>query len=274
MRQFWKSLPVEMQATTTCAGKYLPFGETMTNPVLVEVLRGDIVESVHRGAVGDCRWRRQGGPRDRRYRDAGLPALCGQGDPGAAAGRDGCCRRIWFRRQGTGAGLRLAFRRGQSMSNWRAQCLPGQGSMKRRSNAARIGLRTTMRPLRWRAPAKVPISCTTTVRESTPVSCAFAATRRSATAAMCNLPHPFQQLVAETMEQVTGARHGLKIPRHRRLLDPDLCGAAEKPRFGLCQDGHWQRTGSGARQSGQAPDVGLHGASRFMSLAPAGSARN
>ena len=54
---------------------------------------------------------RQGGALDRRRRRAGIPALGGQGDPGPAAGRKRRGRSLRLRRQGIGAGLRLAFGR-------------------------------------------------------------------------------------------------------------------------------------------------------------------
>ena len=83
----------------------------MTNPVLVEVLRGDLVESRASRRGRGVRRRRQGGAGDRRRRRAGVPALGGQGDPGAAAGRKRRGGSLRLRRQGTGAGLRLAFGR-------------------------------------------------------------------------------------------------------------------------------------------------------------------
>ena len=83
-------------------------GEVLTNPVLVEVLRGDIVESRHRGALHRLRRRRQGGARGRRRRRARLPAFRRQGDPGFAARGERNGGRVWLRRPRAGAGLRLA----------------------------------------------------------------------------------------------------------------------------------------------------------------------
>ena len=195
MRQFWNSLPVEMRATTSCAGRHLPFGETMTNPVLVEVLRGDIVESVHRGAAvivdGDGKLVREIGD----IGHAGLPALGGQGDPGAAAGRDGCCRRIWFRRQGTGAGLRIAFRRGNACRTGGRNACKGRARRNRRSNAARIGLRATMRRCagarRRKSPTQLHNNCSGKHAGFLCVCCHAG----SATAAMSMPAIPFQEMV-------------------------------------------------------------------------------
>jgi hypothetical protein len=68
----------------------------MTNPVLVEVLRGDIVESVHRGAVAVFDGQRQADAlRAGDIDAAGVSALGGEIDAGSAAGRErrgGC---VW-----------------------------------------------------------------------------------------------------------------------------------------------------------------------------------
>ena len=87
----------------------------MTDPVLVEVLRGDIVESVHRGAVAvfDAQGKVvfQIGDIDQ----AGLPALGGEIHSGAAADRDRRGGPIWAHRSGIGVGLCVASRRAGRM---------------------------------------------------------------------------------------------------------------------------------------------------------------
>lgn len=79
----------------------------MTNPVTVEVTRGLLVESRHRGAVavvdGDGKLVFSLGdieaavfPRSSCKAMQALPLV------------EWCCRCLWLRRQGIGAGLRLA----------------------------------------------------------------------------------------------------------------------------------------------------------------------
>ena len=81
--------------------------------------------------------------------------------------------------------------------------------------------------------------------------------------------HPYQEMIREAMDEVTGAEHGARQSRHRRLLDPDLRGAAQKPRDGLCQDGD-RRTAfrpiARARRSACSPPAWP---SRSMSPVPA-----
>ena len=111
----------------------------MTNPVLVEVLRGAIVESAHRGAVavfdGDGKPVLEIGD----TAQAGVSALRGQGDPGAAAGRNAA---LPMPTASATANWRWPAPRipaSRRMSNWRRRCWPRPGSTSRRSNAARIG---------------------------------------------------------------------------------------------------------------------------------------
>ena len=83
----------------------------MANPILVEVTRGDLVESVHRGAIAIMDADGTAAPGARRCRDAGLLALVPEADAGHAAGRIRRGGRVRTERRRSRAGLRLALRR-------------------------------------------------------------------------------------------------------------------------------------------------------------------
>ena len=123
----------------------------MTNPVVVEVLRGERVEFAHRGAgaVVDADGRavfafgdieRPVYPRSAVKALQALPLI-----------ESGAADRLGLERQGDRARLRLAFRRRASMSRWRARCSPRPDATTARSNAARTG-RSAKRP-----PARSPV---------------------------------------------------------------------------------------------------------------------
>ena len=96
---------------------------TMSNPVLVEVLRGDLVESPHTGSVAVF--------------DAAGKAVLSIGDVGAPVFprsavkaiqalplvESGAADALRLRRQGTGAGLRLAFGRAGACRAGGRRCL-------------------------------------------------------------------------------------------------------------------------------------------------------
>ena len=230
----------------------------MSNPVLVEVLRGGIVESRHRGAVYVCGARRQGCAGNRRHGAAGVSALGGQGDPGAAAGRDGRGRRLWLRQPGTGAGLRLPYRRGDA---YRAGGLDAGARRARRDGAGmrqRTGRSTTMPLSRWRARAGADALCNNCSGKHSGFLCTCVhegIDHQGYVAA----GHPFQEMVRETMQEVTGAVHDADNRGDRRLLDPDLRGAADEPGAGLCPHGDRGGACARTRQGGKATARRLHG---------------
>ena len=199
----------------------------MSNPVLVEVLRGALVESRHRGAVAvvDA----DGGDRAgaRRRRAAGLSALGGQGDAGAAAGRERRRRPLRPRRRGTGAGLRLAFAASPAMSRRRRAMLARAGldaaalRMRRAlADPSAVGAGAGARGAQPRGAAQQLLGQACRAFSASPAR--SAPTARDYVAA----DHPVQREVAPRSKSVTGATLSRGCLRHRRLLDADLGDAA------------------------------------------------
>ena len=126
----------------------------MSNPVLVEVTRGALVESRHRGAVAVVDADGATRARARRCRAAGVSALGGEADPGAAADRERRGGQIRFRRPGTGARLCVSWRRAGACRGREPDAGGAPGSMSRRSNAARNGRAIGLDRRRLRARAE------------------------------------------------------------------------------------------------------------------------
>ena len=141
----------------------------MGNPVLVEVLRGRLVESRHRGAVAVADADGRPRARARRRRAAGLSALGNQGAAGAAADRE--------RARPTASALatrnwrwpapRIAASPAHVATATRMLARAGLDAVGA-ANAARTGRSTSRRRRRWRAPAAWRARCTTIAPASTP----------------------------------------------------------------------------------------------------------
>ena len=191
---------------------------------------------------------------------AGIPALGGEGDPGAAAGRK---------------------RRGRSLSasatrNWRwpaprirgepehvalAADMLAQGGAGRQRARMRRALAVEPGSDR-RAGARAAAGrrrCTTIAPESMPASCAAAG--------ICGIDHPGYVGAGPSLPGDGAPRDGggdrrrarRAQSRHRRLLDPDLCRAAEESGDRLCQDGDRQGPVGRSRGGGEAAVRRLHG---------------
>ena len=94
----------------------------MSNPVLVEVMRGPLVESRHSGAVAVVD---ADGGRVLALGDVERPVLSALGVKALQAlplVESGAADRYGFGRRGAGAGLRLAFGRAAAMSRRRRGC--------------------------------------------------------------------------------------------------------------------------------------------------------
>ena len=153
----------------------------MTNPVLVEVVRGAAIESRHRGAVAI--YDTEGAE----YLAIGdvanpiFPQVGGQAVPGAAAGRVRGRRRLRTERQGTGDRMRVPRRRGRARRRRRRVSWRARVSTAARSNAAPIG-RCTRRPRgRWRATTTRPRPCITIAPASMRRCCVWRASWGSIT---------------------------------------------------------------------------------------------
>ena len=191
----------------------------MSNPVLVEITRGQSVESRHRGSISVV--------------DAGggvvfslgdvdrpcLPALGRQGASGTAADRERHRRAIRAYRRGDRARLRLPY--GRAVATWRLQnpCWQRQGGMHPASNAARIG--RLARPPVGRSPqaAPCPRPCTTIAPASMRASSASLAGRGPIPRGYIKAGHRVQQRVRAG----TGRNH-------RRLLTTKRIAASTAAR--------------------------------------------
>ena len=180
----------------------------MANPVLVEVTRGGRVESRHRGAVAVvdadgktalCAGRRRG---------AGLSALGGEGDPGAAAGRKRSGGRLRLRRPRTGAGAGLAWRRAGACRRRRGHARGHRsrrdGARMRHARAVALKSGGGARSARGEAPGR----STTTAPASTRTSWRWRGISAIDHRGYVAPEHPVQQAVGEALASLTGAPHG------------------------------------------------------------------
>ena len=145
------------------------------------------------------------GAEHRRRRTSRLSALGRQGHPGAAADRERRGRRARLRQPGTRARLRLARRRAGAC---RAGLFDaGQGRARRFGAGMRHALAVEPQgdDRRSRAQAASRTPCTTTARASIPGSSAPAVHVGIDHRGYVNAGHPFQEMVRETMQEVTGA---------------------------------------------------------------------
>ena len=204
----------------------------MTNPVLVEVTRGERVESRHRGAVAvvDARGKKVLALGD--IEAAGLSALGREGDPGAAAGGSGRGRRVRFPRPRAGARAGLAWRRAGACGGRRRHAF---GDRPRRDGARMRRARALARALRRRAdPPR---------QGAEPAPQQLLRQAREFSGARAPSRHRPSRLCRRRASGAGDGARGAVEPdrraarsgelRHRRLLDPDLCGAAVEPRAGL-----------------------------------------
>ena len=145
----------------------------MDNPVLVEVMRGGLVESRHRGAVAvvDADGDRRAGARRRRA--AGLSALGRQGAAGAAAGRNRARRTASASATRNWRWPARPTAASPAMSRPRSAMLARAGLDARRARMRRaLADAPSRRRRRWRAPGASRRRCTTTARASTRAFCA------------------------------------------------------------------------------------------------------
>ena len=178
---------------------------TMSNPVLVEVVRGALVESRHAGAVavadGAGRLVFAAGRRGA----AGLSALGDQGAAGATAGRIRRRRPLRAWRRGTGAGLRVAQRRARPCGDRDEHADARRPRSRARSNAARTGRSTSRRRRRWRDPAAqasaLHNNCSGKHGGFLCAACAMGAD----TGSYVEAAHPVQREVKAALESLTGA---------------------------------------------------------------------
>ena len=178
----------------------------VTNPVLVEVLRGSIVESMHRGAVVVC--------------DADGKAVIEIGDAARPVFPRSAVKAIQAlplvesgAADAYGFGDRELALACASHSGEKAhvelpgRCCRGPGSTRPRSNAAHIGRSITMRRLRWRAPGRTPSDLHNNCSGK---HSGFLCTCRHVGLAhqgYVAAGHPHQAMIREAMEDVTGAAH-------------------------------------------------------------------
>ena len=230
----------------------------MSNPVLVEVLRGEHVESAHRGAVavvdangkalleiGDIA--RPVFPRSAVKAIQALPLV----ESGAADALGFGDREL---------ALACASHGGEpGMSRWRPPCWPApawtRGAGMRRALADR--------PRRDdRAGARRAVAdgaAQQLFRQAFRLPLHLPAHRAWRIAAMSGSSIRIQATIREVMEDVTGAPHDAENSAHRRLLDPDLCGADQQPCARLRQDGDGRAAVGGAGEGGEAAVFRLHG---------------
>ena len=201
------------------------------------------------------------------------PALGGQGDPGAAAGRERRGRPLWFRRSGACAGLRLARRRAGA-------CRAGDRMLARAAldaGALECGAHwpssQEAQPSRWRARAGRRRRCTTTARANMRAfSVSPAGTSASIIPAMSDAGHPVQQRGAPHAGGGDRRRAWRARSRHRRLLDPDLGGAADGAGARVCNFRNGAGTFARARQGRGAHPRRMRGRSLTSLRARAASA--
>ena len=210
----------------------------MSNPVLVEVTRGGRVESRHEGSVAvfdaDGKSVLSIGDVDA----AGLPALGGEGDPGPAAGRKRRGRALSASATANWRWPAPRIRASRRMWRLATDMLARPRWTAARSNAARTGRRTRRRPSRWRARAArrsaLHNNCS---GKHSGFLCACRHLRHQPSR-LCRRRHRLSGDGARRASPRSPAPAWRAQPRHRRLLDPDLRGAAQKPGDGLCQNGH------------------------------------
>jgi L-asparaginase II len=181
----------------------------MTNPVLVEVLRGDIVESVHRGAAvivdGDGKAVREIGdigmpvfPRSAVKAIQALPLVeTGAADAYGFGDRElalACASHSGEARHVELAGAMLAR---AGLDETALEC----GAHWPSNHDATVALARA-----GESPNQLHNNCSGKHAGFLCVCCHQKIGHRG----YVQFAHPFQQLVAETMEQVTGARHGLE----------------------------------------------------------------
>ena len=186
----------------------------MANPVVVEVLRGERVESAHRGsgAVVDADGRlvfafgdvdRPVYPRSAVKALQALPLVeSGAADTFALSRRPGS----------RSPAARMAGRSGTS--RLRLRCSPTPGGTRERSNAASTGRSATTRDARSRKPGDVRRRCTTIVRASTRASSASLAPRGSSPTGYVRPDHPVQRAVTAALADVH-RRAALRARRRR-----------------------------------------------------------
>ncbi len=232
----------------------------MRNPVLVEVMRGALVESRHRGAVAVV--------------DADGATVLALGDvaqpvyPRSAVKpmqalpliESGAADRYGFGDEELA--LACASHGGEPAhvevaSRMLARAgLDARGARMRRALAVASGLDAR----RWRAPAARRRRCTTIARASMRASSASPARPASIIAAMWRPGHAVQREVRAALEGLTGVGLSDGPMRHRRLLDPDLGGAADRAGARVRALRHRARPRRRAREGGRAPARGLRGA--------------
>ena len=202
----------------------------MSNPVLVEVMRGALVESRHRGAVAvvdaDGRPRLVAG---RRRRSRSIRAR-----------RSRRCRRCrWSkaaRPTATASAteeLALACASHGGEPGHVATASAHAGARRARCggarNAARTGRSTSRRRRRWRAPAAQASALHNNCSgKHAGLSSASPAPSEPIVARYVEPAHPVQREVKAALENLTGATARRGRLRHRRLLGADLGGAARR----------------------------------------------
>ena len=210
----------------------------MSNPILVEVLRGALVESRHSGAVAVVdadggRVLALGDVEQLVYPRSAVKAL--QAFPLSRAGRPTACSRTG----GTGARLRLAFRRARSM--WRRRC-PHAGARRPRTRGAQCGAHWPIHQPSAHALARAGRQrralSTTIARASTQGFCAWPAPLEADRTRYTDPAHPVQRAVRATLEGLTGAGNRRGCLRGRWLLGADLGAAARGAGARLCAVRH------------------------------------
>ena len=153
----------------------------------------------------------------------------------------GAADALRLRRQGTGAGLRLAPRRAGACRACARRCWRGRDWTRRRSNAARTGRATRMRPIALARAGRTPSALHN--------NCSGKHSGFLCTCRHLNLNHRgyvgCRPSAPGDDPRGDGGRDrrstSMPATADRRLLDPDLCGAAEEPRHRLCEDGDGRR---------------------------------
>ena len=206
----------------------------MTNPVLVEVTRGERVESRHRGAVAIL--------------DADGKAVFVLGDIEAPVYPRSAVKAMQAlplvesgAADAFGFGAReLAL--AQASHGGEPRHVAGVSAM-----LAAIGLDEAALECGAHMPTHAPSAAELIRRGKEPKPAAQQLLRQarqfprglraisaSTITAMSAPRHPVQELVREALEALTGAPHATERLRHGRMLDPHLCGAARGPGAGLC----------------------------------------
>ena len=218
------------RSTVTAADRSAP----MSNPVLVEVLRGGRVESAHRGAVAVVD---ADGPIALAFGDVDRPIFPRSAVKALQALpliESGAADRLGLTRGGDRARLRLARRRGRACRDRRARCSRRPGSTRARS--MRRALAATARRRLGRSPVEAQRRprCTTTARASTQASSASPAPRGSTRRATSSPDHAVQRAVTAALADATrlalgpkpAAIDGCSIPTYAIPLRPLAHGFA------------------------------------------------